>query len=126
MTWSLSPGAPGTVSATGLYTPPNGLAGQQTIYVIATSQADPTKSASAVVTLLQLASVSAAPGAVTLYSGQTQQFTASVSNAVNAAVTWTLTPTSASSGTISATGLYTAPSAITTAQTVFVVFRATN
>ena len=40
-------------------------------------------------------------------SGQTQQFTATVTNTTNTAVTW-----SASAGTIDSTGLYTAPSSV--------------
>src|SRR6185369_11105673 len=49
---------------------------------------------------------------------QTQQFTAAVSNAVNPAVTWTLSPSNA--GFISATGFYTAPASISVSQTVVV------
>jgi hypothetical protein len=48
--------------------------------------------------------VSIAPAAVTLLSGATQQFSAQVSNAGNSSVVW-----SASSGTITPTGLLTAP-----------------
>jgi chitinase len=47
----------------------------------------------------------------------TQQFTATVLGTSNAAVTWSINP---SVGTISAAGLYTAPSSILTAQTVIV------
>ncbi|MBZ5607240.1 MAG: DUF2341 domain-containing protein [Acidobacteriia bacterium] len=61
--------------------------------------------------------VSVTPSAATLYGGQTQQFTATVSNTSNTAVTWTLSP---NPGTISAAGLYTAPATISTQQTVTV------
>lgn len=61
--------------------------------------------------------VSVAPATATLYGGQTQQFTASVANTSNTAVTWTITPATGA-GTISATGLYTAPATVTTQQTV--------
>jgi hypothetical protein len=37
-------------------------------------------------------SVSVSPATTTLFSGQTQQFTATVSNTANSAVTWTITP----------------------------------
>ena len=50
-------------------------------------------------------SVSISPTSATVQSGNTQQFTATVTGSANTAVTW-----SASSGTISSSGLYTAPS----------------
>ena len=55
--------------------------------------------------------VSIAPGSSALSPGSPQQFTAAVSGTTNTAVTW-----SASGGTISSTGLYTAPSAVSTAR----------
>ena len=62
--------------------------------------------------------VSVTPATATLYGGQTQQFTATVANTSNTAVTWTITP--AGTGTISTSGLYTAPAAISAQQTVTV------
>lgn len=50
--------------------------------------------------------VSVSPASVTLVSGATQQFTASVTGTANTAVTWT-----ASAGSIDSSGLYTAPAA---------------
>jgi RHS repeat-associated protein len=64
-------------------------------------------------------SVSIAPTAAALYPGQTQQFTATVANTSNTAVTWTLNPATGA-GTISAAGLYTAPATISAPQTVTV------
>ena len=71
--------------------------------------------------------VSVSPGAVnTLYpslSGapaQTQQFTATVTNSTNTAVTWSVTGGSGN-GTISATGLYTAPVTLPSPAAVSVV-----
>jgi hypothetical protein len=49
-------------------------------------------------------SVTVAPGTVTLEPGATQQFSATVNNTTNQAVTWT-----ASGGSITAGGFYTAP-----------------
>ena len=49
-------------------------------------------------------SISVSPTSVTVQSGQTQQFTATVTGTSNTAVAWT-----ASSGSISTAGLYTAP-----------------
>jgi hypothetical protein len=95
----------GTVTSGGLYTAPSS-AGTYT--VTATSAADSTKSASAVVTVSQPAqvSISLSPGAVSLPSAGLQQFTAYVSGTSNTTVTW-----SASAGTVTTGGLYTAPSA---------------
>jgi hypothetical protein len=50
-------------------------------------------------------SVSISPSAVTLQAGGTQQFTATVTGTTNTSVTW-----SATCGTVSASGFYTAPS----------------
>jgi RHS repeat-associated protein len=62
--------------------------------------------------------VSVTPASATLYGGQTQQFTATVNNTSNTAVIWTISP--AGTGTISTSGLYTAPATISTQQTVTV------
>ena len=53
--------------------------------------------------------VSVSPSSVTLSSGGTQQFTATVTGTPNTAVSW-----SATAGTITANGLYTAPTVKTT------------
>jgi hypothetical protein len=94
----------GSVSPNGLYTAPS-TAGSYT--VTATSMADSTKSASAILTVTAPATVavSVSPSAASLSTGGTQQFTATVTGTRNTAVTW-----SASGGTVSASGLYTAPS----------------
>ncbi len=55
------------------------------------------------------------PSGATLHSGQTQQFTAIVTGTSNTAVTWSLSP---NIGSISATGLYTAPAVISGVQAV--------
>ena len=63
-------------------------------------------------------SVSIVPASATLYAQQTKQFTATVTNTNNTAVTWSITP--AGSGSINSSGLYTAPATITTQQSVAV------
>ena len=63
-------------------------------------------------------SVSITPTAGTLHGGQSQQFSATVTNASSTAVTWSISP--AGVRTISATGLYTAPTTISSQQTVTV------
>jgi hypothetical protein len=92
----------GTVTSGGLYTAPSS-AGVYT--VTATSLADSTKSARAVVTVSQTTqvSVSLSPSTVSLSTGGQKQFTAYVSGTGNTAVTW-----SASGGTVTTGGLYVA------------------
>jgi hypothetical protein len=64
-------------------------------------------------------SISISPTTATVDTGQTQQFTATVSNASDTSVTWSLSG-DASSGTISASGLYTAPATLPDPATVTV------
>ncbi len=114
VTWSA---AVGTINSSGLYTAPSSIGAPQNVTITATSQAG-SIIGTANILLLPPATVTVAPGAVTLYNGGSQQFTASVSNATNAAVTWTVNPSGV--GTVSSTGVYTAPATITALQTVFV------
>ncbi len=93
----------GTVVA-GEYTAPATIETTHDTTVTATSVADPTKSASATVTLKAPVLVSVSPATVDLISGETATFVASVSNASNPAVVW-----SASLGTIDGAGVFTAP-----------------
>ncbi|MBU3967808.1 MAG: Ig-like domain-containing protein [Euryarchaeota archaeon] len=74
-----------------------------TYHVVATSKADPTKTAVAIVTVT-MASVSISPAQVTILPGRTQKFTATVLGVPDTRVNWSTT-----GGTIDATGLYTAP-----------------
>lgn len=62
-------------------------------------------------------SVAVSPTSATLTAGGTRQFTATVSGTSNTGVTWSLSP---AVGTISSTGLYRAPSAVTAPQTITV------
>ena len=63
-------------------------------------------------------SVSVTPPSAALYASQAQQFSATVANSSNTAVTWSISPSGV--GAISGAGLYTAPASITTQQTVTV------
>lgn len=111
VTWTATAGA---ITAAGLYTAPATMpASGSAVTVRATSTADPTKYAQASVTL-QLAPVSVTPSTATVTLGATQQFTS------NMAVTWTAT-----AGTITAAGLYTAPATMPTGGSS-VVIRATS
>ena len=61
--------------------------------------------------------VSVSPSAPSLMASQSQQFSATVSGSGNTAVTWSLSP---ATGSITAAGLYTAPSSIDSNLTVTV------
>ena len=62
----------------------------------------------------------ATPVSVSLTASQTQAFTATVANSSNTGVTWSLSP---ATGTISDSGLYTAPALINSPQTVIATAR---
>lgn len=64
--------------------------------------------------------VSVSPGSTTLKGGQSQQFNASVTGTSNTAVTWSQSP---QVGTISTSGVFTAPASITTAQVITITAR---
>jgi uncharacterized protein (DUF1800 family) len=108
----------GTISSAGLYTAPASAPNPASVTVQATSVQSPSSAGSATVTVQPPApppiTVTVAPPAVTVAPSATQQFTATVTNSANTAVTWSVNGTlggSAAAGTISATGLYTAPAA---------------
>ncbi len=121
VTWSISPNV-GAISSTGLYTAPAIITFAQTVAVMATSAADSSKSASAVVTLQPPApapvqvTVAVSPSNTTLYPSQSAQFSAAVTGTTNP-VAWTINPPV---GSISSTGLYKAPSRIDAGQMITV------
>jgi len=117
VTWASNPGGVGGVSSSGLYTAPALIPSQQNVTVTATSVADSTRLASAIVTLNPIA-VSVSPGAASLTASQAQQFTAAITGTFNSTVTWSITP--ASVGSVSPVGLYLAPVSIGSQQTVTV------
>ena len=80
---------------------------QSTVTIYVTSVADPTKSASAVITLWPIAIV-IAPTTATLGGGESKQFTVTVTHHANKAVTWSLTGL----GDLDTNGLYQAPAVI--------------
>jgi hypothetical protein len=100
--WSASSG---TIAANGLYTAP---AKAGTYTITAVSSADSTKSASAlvVVSAPQAVAVNISPTNASVGEANQLQFTATVSGVSNTAVTWAVTR---GSGTITQSGLYTAP-----------------
>src|SRR5258708_15642172 len=102
VTWAATGG---TGSSGGLFTAPS-VTSATSVTVTATSAADTTRKASAIVTVNAPAAVSVtiAPGSASLASGNTQQFSATVQGTSNTAVTW-----SANAGTVSSGGRVTAP-----------------
>jgi parallel beta-helix repeat protein len=82
--------------------------------------ADPSKTAAAVIALLQAVTMSLSPSTVSLAPSGAQQFTGKVFGTSNTGVTWSISPPL---GTISSAGLYTAPSSVLTAQGVNVTGR---
>ena len=99
VTWEASGGE---VDANGLFTAPSE---SGTFSVTARSVADDTKTAQATVTVLAVR-VEISPTSVTLLTGETQQFTATVFHADATEVTW---GTTGEVSLITADGLFTAP-----------------
>jgi hypothetical protein len=115
----------GTISTSGLYTAPATVPSPAAVTVKAISQADTTKSASATVTVTAPAvvSVSVSPTSASVQTGATQQFTATVTGSSNTAVNWQVNGVAGGNstvGTISMSGLYTAPAAVPSPSTVTV------
>ncbi len=101
----------GTVSSSGLYTAPSS-AGNHT--VTATSVADHSESANAAASVILL---TVTPQSAMLAPLGTQQFMASVQGTSNTGVTWSVDGVAGGNntvGTISSTGLYTAPATLGT------------
>ena len=102
--------ATGTVSSAGLYLAPPSAPVAGTVTITATSVADGSQSASATITIQNTVAVN--PGSMSLAIGTTQQFSATVNGVANSHVVWTaggVPGGNAAFGTISASGLYTAP-----------------
>jgi hypothetical protein len=124
VTWLIDPpdGSAGSISQSGYYLAPE-KPPEKAVSITARSAADPTKSGSASVKVevavpAPPAEKPAQPGAITVTvtpspatvsAKKTQQFTAKVLGSPNSQVTWLIDPPDASAGTISPSGLYTAP-----------------
>lgn len=105
--------ATGTITTAGMYTAPS-QAGTHT--VTATSSADTADSASAAVTVTAAATgLSINPTSAGVTPGTTQQFNASMQGQSNPTITWSVDGVNGGNttvGTVSAKGVYTAPSQI--------------
>jgi hypothetical protein len=117
--WSISGSgcagiACGSIDSTGLYTAPKTAPTPPTVAVTATLLSNPAISASATVTIQgpTTVHVSISPSSAELKTGAQKQFTASVTGTSNTAVKWSLNGygcAGSTCGSISSTGLYTAP-----------------
>ena len=99
-TWSIQEGI-GSVTAQGVFTAPY-TAG--TYHLVATSIANSSIQATAIVDVIQDMQVTVAPALVQLAPGGVQKFTADVVGSTNAGVSWSTT-----GGTVLPDGTYTAP-----------------
>ena len=131
VTWSLtgagcSGASCGTLSTSlfsAVYQAPLVAPSPPNVNVVVTSVADPNKSAWANVTIVPVVVVTVTPNSALLATGQTQQFNVSVVGTSNTAVTWTVQGNGCSAtacGTIDSKGLYTAPPAVPSPDTVTV------
>lgn len=104
VTWNLQEGSVGgSITQNGLYTAPTA---EMKVHVVATSAADPSKSAKSEVTVNPVSIY--LPPTIALPRGRQRQLTAVVWGTVLKDVTWTIQEGS-TGGTITADGLYTAP-----------------
>jgi hypothetical protein len=108
----------GTISTAGLYKAPASGPSGGSVTVKATSVADTTKSASGTVVISAAqapVTVSITPTSSSLTTGKSQQFSASVSGTTSTGVIWQVdgvTGGNATYGTVSSSGLYTAPATV--------------
>ena len=110
VTWSISPQT-GAIDPNGLYTAAATVTTGAKVTVTATSTFDPNASGSATITLQSnIVTVSISPVSASIQPNGTQQFTATVANTANTAVTWSISPLV---GSIDQTGFYSAPSNVT-------------
>ncbi|MCM2358058.1 MAG: hypothetical protein NDI77_07910, partial [Geobacteraceae bacterium] len=112
VTWSVVEGnAGGTINSAGVYTAP-ATAGGGPYHVKATSVADSTKSDTSTVTVNGLVGVTISPSPTTVTVNGTKNFSATVTGTSNTQVVWSVVE--AGGGTISQSGVYTAPATVGT------------
>ena len=97
--------AGGTITAAGVFTAPQT---PGTYHIVATSVADPTKTAIAAITVVQPVSVTISPRVAGTLVGGSQPFVATVTGASNTAVMWSVQEGSLG-GAITSAGVFTAP-----------------
>jgi hypothetical protein len=105
----------GTVTSSGLFTAPSVPPSPPFFSLTATSVADPTKSASATVTVVAGVTVSISPSSAKLAPSASRQFSAQVTGSSNTSVSWSVSGAGCAGsncGKVTAAGLYTAPAII--------------
>ncbi len=115
----------GWITSSGNYTAPAVVPSPATVTVQAASLIAPTAMGTATVTITapQPVTVTISPKSASVQTGKTYQFTASVQNSTNHSVTWKVNGIvggSSTIGTISTNGLYKAPSAVLSPNSVTV------
>jgi hypothetical protein len=128
VTWSLtgagcSGSTCGTITANGLYTAPGGIPNPAQVTVRATSMANSSKSATATVTIIAPVTVVIAPATTVVAVNNQKQFRTSVIGSTDQAIEWSLSGAACSGatcGTITSSGLYTAPAGVPAIGTVIV------
>ena len=118
--------AAGQITAAGLYTAPAVVPTPASVTITATSKEDAKAAANSSVALKPKAGifVVVTPGSVNVTAGMTQQFKATVTGTANTAVNWFVDGHAGGNslfGTISATGLYTAPTSVPTPPTIAII-----
>jgi len=106
----------GTISTSGLYDPPATAPNPPQVTITATSTANPTISGNTTLIVIQI-NLTVAPTTAQVPAGATQQFAATVTGPSNTAVTWSVGGVAGGNstlGTVSNTGLYTAPATVPT------------
>jgi hypothetical protein len=113
----------GTINSAGLYTAPGTIPNPARVTVKATSEADHTKSATAIVTIIPPVLVTISPNGAVVAVNSQQQFRASVAGSTNNSVDWSISGAACSGftcGSITSGGLYTAPSVVPSLATIIV------
>jgi YVTN family beta-propeller protein len=104
----------GSITQTGLYTAPTTLPSPNTVRVTATAQANTNIVANAIVTVVSGVIVTITPPNATIGTNETFQFTATVTGTTNTAVNFLINGLNPNApfGSITPTGLYTAPPSV--------------
>ncbi len=107
--WKLTPalGILTGSTSSAIYHAPSSVSSGQTVQVLATTVSTPSTTVKAVITLIPAITLAMTPTSANFLTATQQSFKATVVGSQNTAVTWTT-----STGTISSSGLYTAPTTI--------------
>src|ERR1700736_1739455 len=108
----------GTISSSGLYTPPATVPNPSEVSVTAISKANTNDEANVSLVIVSGVSITVSPTAANLLPGKSQQFTSTLTGNSNTNVTWAVAGVAggnSSVGTITSQGLYTAPSTLSRA-----------